>query len=394
MALDRQSIERKDFPVGQRGYDPEAVDAHLSALADEVDELRLTSRRRSDAVASSTSEQVRAIVEAAERGAAEIQRQAEDDARDTREEAARDARAAGERADGEAREHVGRVTEATDAVLARLDRMEHELGGLIDALRAGGERIEADISQLRGDLGAVSETVSPSPQFEPEQPVAASYDEQPAVASHDEPAPEYVPGAAHGEFGADEPPMYDGPSGATDEPPMYDGPSGATDEPPLYDGPSGATDEPPLYDGPSGATDEPPIYGATIEEATGAPGESVADVDSAAGYDASAAQRITAGYGDTAIYGEPPAPYQEPVESTPAAAPEVPAAPAEPEYTYDPYAPQPLDEPDDTEGARLIALNMALNGTPRDETERYLTENFKLPNARGLLDEVYASVEG
>ena len=30
------------------------------------------------------------------------------------------------------------------------------------------------------------------------------------------------------------------------------------------------------------------------------------------------------------------------------------------------------------EGARLIALNMALNGTPRDETARYLSQNFDL----------------
>jgi hypothetical protein len=49
---------------------------------------------------------------------------------------------------------------------------------------------------------------------------------------------------------------------------------------------------------------------------------------------------------------------------------------------------------DDAEGARLIALNMALNGTPREETERYLLENFQLSDASGLLDEVYASVEG
>ncbi len=49
---------------------------------------------------------------------------------------------------------------------------------------------------------------------------------------------------------------------------------------------------------------------------------------------------------------------------------------------------------DDTEGARLIALNMALNGTPREETDRYLAENFQLSDRAGLLDEVYASVEG
>jgi len=48
----------------------------------------------------------------------------------------------------------------------------------------------------------------------------------------------------------------------------------------------------------------------------------------------------------------------------------------------------------DAEGARLIALNMALNGTPREETARYLSENFQLADAGRLLDEVYASVEG
>jgi hypothetical protein len=49
---------------------------------------------------------------------------------------------------------------------------------------------------------------------------------------------------------------------------------------------------------------------------------------------------------------------------------------------------------DDAEGARLIALNMALNGTPREETDRYLSENFQLSDRDGLLDEVYASVDG
>jgi hypothetical protein len=46
----------------------------------------------------------------------------------------------------------------------------------------------------------------------------------------------------------------------------------------------------------------------------------------------------------------------------------------------------------DSEGARLIALNMALNGTPREETDRYLAENFDLSDREALLDEVYARV--
>jgi hypothetical protein len=54
----------------------------------------------------------------------------------------------------------------------------------------------------------------------------------------------------------------------------------------------------------------------------------------------------------------------------------------------------PTSGSDDTEGARLIALNMALNGTPREETDRYLAENFELNDRSALLDEVYASVGG
>ena len=55
--------------------------------------------------------------------------------------------------------------------------------------------------------------------------------------------------------------------------------------------------------------------------------------------------------------------------------------------------PTPAQESGDTEGARLIALNMALNGTPREETDRYLADNFELDDRGQLLDEVYASVE-
>jgi hypothetical protein len=76
---------------------------------------------------------------------------------------------------------------------------------------------------------------------------------------------------------------------------------------------------------------------------------------------------------------EPVSAAPEPVSAAPepvgAAPPEMGGAPA-----------------DDAEGARLIALNMALNGTPREDTDRYLAENFQLSDRGGLLDEVYASV--
>jgi hypothetical protein len=48
----------------------------------------------------------------------------------------------------------------------------------------------------------------------------------------------------------------------------------------------------------------------------------------------------------------------------------------------------------DLDGARLIALNMALNGESRADTDRYLAENFKLADRERLIDEVYAAIEG
>jgi hypothetical protein len=94
-----------------------------------------------------------------------------------------------------------------------------------------------------------------------------------------------------------------------------------------------------------------------------------------------------------------------PVESVPLAA--VPGAPepdSEPEAASEEAATVPGEvEPamddavpaasGDVEGARLVALNMALNGTPREETDQYLADNFDLADRATLLDEVYATVE-
>jgi DivIVA domain-containing protein len=83
---------------------------------------------------------------------------------------------------------------------------------------------------------------------------------------------------------------------------------------------------------------------------------------------------------------EPDTAVQEPVEEEP-----------EPEAAAVPEPEQPSRGGRSirgAEGARLIALNMALNGTPRDETARYLSQNFDLDDQDSLLDEVYARVGG
>jgi DivIVA domain-containing protein len=289
VALERQSIEKKDFPIGRRGYDPDAVDAHLSVLADEIDELKRTSRRRSETLASSASEQVRSIVEAAENSAADIQRQAEEEAREIRAEAAGEAQSTREQASGQAREYVGKVSESTAVMLQRLDAMESELGALVESLRTGSNRLNADLQLLEGNLAEVSAAVAPRPEFEPE-PLA---EVEPATGfAAAEPVPEEP------EFEPD----------AEDDPEPAPAPEYIDEE-----------EEDELEDEPAAPTEvvEPPPAPATSSQGS-----------------------------------------------------------------------------DDTEGARLIALNMALNGTPREETERYLEENFELTDRGGLLDEVYASVEG
>jgi hypothetical protein len=74
----------------------------------------------------------------------------------------------------------------------------------------------------------------------------------------------------------------------------------------------------------------------------------------------------------------------QPAEPTPAPPP--PAPEPEPELT-------PATAGDaDLESARLVALNMALDGASRDEVDQYLSENFGLSDPKSLLDDVYASI--
>lgn len=266
MALDRQSIEKRDFPFGRRGYEPAAVDAHLAALAREVEALKRAQTstpaaappaepgRPRESLASVASAQVQAIVEAAEASAAAIERDARERAAQTAEDSDREAQRIRDEAIERSQDHVGKVHEATALMLQRVDAMEGELSALVESLRTGANRLNADLSLLSGAMGE-------------------------------------------------------------------------------------------LY-GAAGQTSRDTVPAAPIVD-------DVVLVEEA---------EVVAAGGDDG-------------------APE-PAAGAEP------------DAEDDLEGARLIALNMALNGQSRAETDKYLAENFDLNDRGALLDEVYATVEG
>jgi DivIVA domain-containing protein len=132
--MERDAIERRDFPVGRRGYEQGAVDAHLRRVADEMESLRERGATASRGLSAGASDQVREILEAAERSASGIREQAEQDAS----------------------EHVARVGEATAAMMSRIDQLQRELDGLLEALRRSGERLQEGLARLQEDVGAAA----------------------------------------------------------------------------------------------------------------------------------------------------------------------------------------------------------------------------------------------
>jgi DivIVA domain-containing protein len=152
--VDREAIERSDFPVGRRGYDQAAVDEHLRRVADELEALR--ARTAPSPLSAGTSEQVRVILEAAEASAAEL-------------------RAAAAR---QSSDHVARVQRAAGTMLDRLEEVEREL----EQLRASAGRLNESLARLHEQAGELAATAEP-----PEEDFAAAAPPEPSPA--DGPAP-------------------------------------------------------------------------------------------------------------------------------------------------------------------------------------------------------------
>jgi DivIVA domain-containing protein len=271
--FDRQAVERRDFPIGRRGYDPAAVDAHLRALADELEQLQRAAITGGGdvSVASTAGTQVQSILQAAETAAAEIERHALENARQVREDADRDADRTREEAVERARQHVAAVAGVTARLLEHVGSMDGEVSALVESMRAGAGRLAADLSAVETGMselydaasGRTNAAIEPEPQrrYEPEPPRQA------------EPEPQQR------------------------------------------------------------------AFEAELDSAFEAAPQPVGASVQAGGQEAAAGGS-------------------------------------------------------DVDGARLIALNMALNGESRADTERYLAENFQLPDRLKLIDEVYSAIEG
>ncbi|MGC2372465.1 MAG: DivIVA domain-containing protein [Solirubrobacteraceae bacterium] len=295
--LDRQGIERRDFPIVRRGYDPASVDAHLRALAAEVEDLRheAGSSRGHASLAASAGTQVQGILEAAQSTAETIERQAAQDAQRARDAANADARRTREEAVAHAREHVAGVSKATESLLERVGSMDGETRALVDSLHTGASRLASDLAAVETNMEALYDAASgrsgggeamgePAGSYSgaDHAPVAA-----PAAEPHDEPFVEMLSESHAG---------------------MHGDPY----------------TEVPLESQTTGPWPQPEFESLISEEDDGEPAPAGGDLD----------------------------------------------------------------------GARLVALNMALNGDSREETGQYLAENFDVPDSDRLLDEVYAAIEG
>jgi hypothetical protein len=293
--LDRQAIERRDFPIARRGYEPAAVDTHLRALAIEIEELQRECREggAEASLASTAGTQVQGIIAAAEAAAADIEREAAAGAASVREAADRDAEHTREAAIAKARTHVAAVAEAAAVLLQRVASMDAEAGALVESLRAGASGLAGDLAAVDTNMGELYDAAAGS-----------------APRSADPPAP----------------------------PPPAPPPPAAE-----------STAAPP----PAVPSPAPPAPAPTATAPAPRKGRSVTP---------------------------PPAPARP--ESRSVAPPPAPGADAG------------VAENGDIDGARLIALNMALNGESRADAERYLAENFRLADRQKLIDEVYAAIEG
>jgi hypothetical protein len=214
--LDRQAIERRDFPIGRRGYDPAAVDAHLRGLSAEFEELQraAVSGGGDVSLASSAGSQVQSILEAAETAAGEIERQALENARQVREAADRDAEVTRAEAVEKARAHVAGVANVAATLLERVASMDGEVSGLVESLRSGAGRLAADLSAVENGMGELYDAASgrnlateaPQPQrmFEAELNEALVAEQAPVqITAPVEQAPQAEPAAAAGGSAAD-----------------------------------------------------------------------------------------------------------------------------------------------------------------------------------------------
>jgi peptidoglycan DL-endopeptidase RipA len=153
VALDRQHIEKRDFPIAREGYSRQAVDEHLAALADSIDaHRRAAAERPPRTLANAAAERVQAIVGTAEASGLSIARSADEDAARMREETDREARRIRQNAVQRSRGEIRGVATALTRVLDDLETAEQDVGRVFGVLRSQATRLERDLTRIENEM--------------------------------------------------------------------------------------------------------------------------------------------------------------------------------------------------------------------------------------------------
>jgi DivIVA domain-containing protein len=172
----REEIVRGDFPATRRGYDRDAVDAHLRRVADEFERLRSQSDSGAGSLAESTGEMVAGIIAAAEAKAAEL----EQEARARAEEIVARSR----------RQAADEVRRAQDAVAGLVSQADELRDRVTELSRGFGGTPAAETEPTPGPV-PVPEPEPPAPEIDP-TPVVVP-EPEPPLEPEPSPVPEPVP---------------------------------------------------------------------------------------------------------------------------------------------------------------------------------------------------------
>ena len=145
MELERKFIEKRDFSQSRRGYDPDEVDRHLRAIAEAVDNVRLSSTAHQvPTIAGTAAAKVESIVAAAEASARELQENAEAEALTVRAQAER-----------KAAERIQGADEMVASLVARAEVLQREVEDFVSRISG----LKAAVDRIRSDFDAAAPAV-------------------------------------------------------------------------------------------------------------------------------------------------------------------------------------------------------------------------------------------
>lgn len=196
--------------TGREDSQEDAVETQLRQIGASIADLRRAQHAQAEQpsgppLTAAAAEQVREIVQAAERTATELEEAAANEARRVRAEAARDLKSAREesetllresreRAAAEAADYLRRVEEATQKMLERAAAADSEINGMLARLRGSGGSVMEDLEAIMSGLTQIEVRRNGGAKESAPKPAPAAPIAQPAAAAATPPRPTRQPG--------------------------------------------------------------------------------------------------------------------------------------------------------------------------------------------------------